>query len=74
MGYTKKTYIVFKIHLKDIDDGALHFCIFFLDIIHRLSFLNKTQRFRDWLYLRPQAITKKRKGEMILSGGSLKQG
>jgi hypothetical protein len=33
----------------------------YLDIIHRLSFSYKTQRFRDWLCLRPQLIKKKRK-------------
>jgi hypothetical protein len=32
-----------------------------LDIIHRPS-LNKTQRFGDWLCLRPQVIKKKGKG------------
>jgi hypothetical protein len=43
--------------------------LIYLDIIHRPSFSNKTQHFRDWLYLRPQVI---RKGEVvILSGGSL---
>jgi hypothetical protein len=29
-----------------------------LDIIYRPSFLNKTQRLRDWLCLRPQVIKK----------------
>jgi hypothetical protein len=38
------------------------------------SNLIKSQRFRDWLCLRPQVIKKvEDKGEVILAGGSLRQ-
>jgi hypothetical protein len=39
------------------------------------QFLNKIQRFRDWLCLHPQVIKEKGKGkrEVILSVGSLRQ-
>jgi hypothetical protein len=62
-----------KIHVKDTDDGALHFCILFLWTLSIVPvFQNKTQRFRDWLCLRPQVLKRKGKGEVILSGGSLR--
>jgi hypothetical protein len=50
----------FKIHLKDIDDGALHFCILFIRTLSIVQFI-KSQRLRDWLCLRLQVI--KRKGQ-----------
>jgi hypothetical protein len=52
-----------KIHLKNTDEGALHFCILFLWTLSIVPvFLNKTQRFRDWLCLRPQVIKEGQEG------------
>jgi hypothetical protein len=62
-----------KIHLKDIDDGALHFCILFIRTLSIVQF-NKITTFQR-LALSPSSGDKREraKGEVILAGGSLDQ-
>jgi hypothetical protein len=61
-----------KIHLKDIDDGALHFCILFVRTLSIIQF-NKITAFQR-LALSPSSGDKREraKGEVILAGGSLR--
>jgi hypothetical protein len=54
-------YTLFKIHLKDLDDGALHFCILFIRTLSIVQF-NKITTFQR-LALSPSSGDKRERAK-----------
>jgi hypothetical protein len=71
--YTGSIPVIQKIHLKDIDDGALHFCILFIRTLSIVQFDKITTFQRLALFLSSGDKRGRAKGEVILDGGSLRQ-